>query len=547
MAKKQSDKVREAAQEKRLNNAIKTRVQEEMIAEALERQNDALDKGLKTIDLETILKQRISDIDDKQKEQIERKKELEKEIVEARKKYFGVNKKIATMIEADNEEKIKNLELDEQIYRDAKERALDQNALAMEYGAIIEESGDKAKALGDGIKGFVEGLPGGKFLSKQLGIQKLGDDLQEQVINNMIDGFDSDAGGSPLGMAKKGFGQVTAQVGVLARRLYALVMANPITALATAAIGLFMLFRKIDREARNLSNELSIGRDQLDGQLMSLKFQEAKFKALNLDASKLKSTLTTLSTEFRDLSLITAENAANIERFAQNAGVGGDEVAKLNKKLMVMTGLSFDAALNMQEQAAAMAEAEGVATGRVLGDIASAAEEFARFSQEGADGLAQAAIEAAKVGLSLSSVLKVADELLDFEKSITAEFEAQVVTGQALNLEGARQAALAGDEESLLQEIRSVAMGVNLETMNVIQKDAIAGAIGLSVSDLMRVSRGESLDKQDTMINLQKEGNEIALAAANNNKEKLAEISDNTKPTAGGGADNLTGLQFEMG
>ena len=129
MAKKQSDKVREAAQEKRLNNAIKTRVQEEMIAEALERQNDALDKGLKTIDLETILKQRISDIDDKQKEQIERKKELEKEIVEARKKYFGVNQKIATMIEADNEEKIKNLELDEQIYRDAKERALDQNAL----------------------------------------------------------------------------------------------------------------------------------------------------------------------------------------------------------------------------------------------------------------------------------------------------------------------------------------------------------------------------------------------------------------------------------
>ena len=91
MAKKQSDKVREAAQEKRLNNAIKTRVQEEMIAEALERQNDALDKGLKTIDLETILKQRISDIDDKQKEQIERKKELEKEIVEITNQGIEVN------------------------------------------------------------------------------------------------------------------------------------------------------------------------------------------------------------------------------------------------------------------------------------------------------------------------------------------------------------------------------------------------------------------------------------------------------------------------
>ena len=149
-----------------------------------------LDKGLKTIDLESILKQRISDIDDKQKEQIEKKKELEKEIVEARKKYFGVNQDIADMIEGDNRAKIKNLELDEQIYRDAKERALLQNEIAMEYGAIIEESGDKAKKLGDGIKGFVEGLPGGNFFSKQLGIDKLGDDLQEEVINNMIKGFD---------------------------------------------------------------------------------------------------------------------------------------------------------------------------------------------------------------------------------------------------------------------------------------------------------------------------------------------------------------------
>ena len=41
-----------------------------------------------------------------------------------------------------------------------------------------------------------------------------------------------------------------------------------------------------------------------------------------------------------------------------------------------MTGLSFDAALNMQRQAASMAKAEGLAVGRVLNDMATAAEEF---------------------------------------------------------------------------------------------------------------------------------------------------------------------------
>ena len=547
MAKKQSKAVREAAETKRLNNAIDRRLQEERIADAIERQNKALDEGLKTIDLETILKQKISDIDDKQKEQIAEKKELEKEIVEAKKKYFGANQDIARLIELENKKKIKGLELDEKNYRDAKERALLQNEVAMEYGAIIEESGDRAKALGDGIKGFVEGLPGGKFLSNQLGIQKLGDDLQEEVINNMIDGFDSNSGGSPLGMAKKGFGQVIKQVGVLGKRLFALVMANPFTALAAAALALVAIIRKIGKEARELANELSLAKDQLDGQLVSLKLQEAKFKVLNLDASQLKTTLSTLSEEFRDLSLITAANAANIEQFAQNAGIGGSEVAKLNKKLMVMEGLSFDAALNMQEQAAAMAKAEGLAVGRVLNDMATAAEDFARFSRDGADGLAEAAVAAAKLGLSLDGVLKASEGLLDFESSITKEFEAQVLTGQALNLERARQAALAGDQEGLIQEIRSVAMGVNLESMNVIQKDAIAGAIGISVSDLMRVSRGESLDKQQTQIDLQKKTNDILLNGFQENTDELKNIEENTKPTAVGGADNLTGLEFEMG
>jgi len=166
--------------------------------------------------------------------------------------------------------------------------------------------------------------------------------------------------------------------------------------------------------------------------------------------------------------------------------------------------------------------------GRILNDMASNAEKFARFSMQGAEGLAEAAVAANQMGLNLEKVLKVADDLLDFEQSITSEFEAQVLTGRALNLEAARQAALSGDQESLMREIKSVAMGVNLETMNVVQKDAIASAIGLSVSDLMRVSRGESLDKQDTQIDLQKKTNEILLASARGNEEKLDQIANNT-------------------
>jgi hypothetical protein len=403
---------------------------------------------------------------------------------------------------------------------------------------MIRKQGDAAKNLGDKIEGFFNSI-GGDTLVKSLGIENFGNTLQKEVMSNLA------TTGSLTNALGSSFGVVNKQVGALAKRLMALVISNPITALAAAAVGLFMMFRKIGRAQRELANELSFSKDQLDGQLVNLKLQEAKFKVLNLDASKLKSTLTTLSEEFRDLSLVTAENAANIEQFAQNAGIGGSEVAKLNKKLMIMEGLSFDAALSMQRQAAAMAKAEGLAVGRVLNDMASAAEDFARFSRDGADGLAEAAVAAAKLGLSLDGVLKASEGLLDFESSITKEFEAQVLTGQALNLEKARQAALAGDQEGLLQEIRSIAQGVNVESMNVVQKDAIAGAIGISVSDLMRVSRGESLDKQQTQIDLQKETNDILLNGFQKNTDELKNIEENTKQS-GATADNLTGVKFEV-
>ena len=422
---------------------------------------------------------------------------------------------------------------------EAQEKKLE---LMKEMEFSISKQGDLAKSVGDKIEGFLEAI-GGKSLTKALDIENFGNKMSKEVMENMVK-FDEVSGEATFNLGR-GLGTATKQVGALAKRLYALVLANPITALAAAAVGLFMLFRKINRAARDLANELSISKDQLDGQLVNLKLQEAKFKVLNLDADKLKGTLTTLSEEFRDLSLVTAENAANIEKFAQNSGIAGSEVAKLNKKLMVMEGLSFDAALSMQRQAAAMAKAEGLAVGRVLNDMASAAEDFARFSRDGADGLAEAAVAAAKLGLSLDGVLKASEGLLDFESSITKEFEAQVLTGQALNLERARQAALAGDQEGLLQEIRSIAMGVNVESMNVIQKDAIAGAIGISVADLMRVSRGESLDKQQTQIDLQKKTNDILLNGFQENTDELKNIEENTKQ-GGATADNLTGVKFEV-
>ena len=100
---------------------------------------------------------------------------------------------------------------------------------------------------------------------------------------------------------------------------------------------------------------------------------------IGLDCSKIKTTLSDIGKEFGSLENMTVANAANIEKFAQNAGVASSDVVKLNKTFMDLDGLSFDAATNVSKVAADLAKAAGVSTNKVIGDMSSSAADFARF------------------------------------------------------------------------------------------------------------------------------------------------------------------------
>ncbi len=144
-------------------------------------------------------------------------------------------------------------------------------------------------------------------------------------------------------------------------------------------------------------------------------------------------------------------------------------------------------------------------------------------------GFAQAAIEARKVGTSLDTILGAADKLLSFEESISAQFEAQVLTGRQLSLEKARQLALDGDMAGLTEEIQSIVGGVgDIETLNVIQKKiSIADAIGISVRDLTRISRGQEAQETETVQNKIDETNKILMEGLDVEREILENTKDN--------------------
>jgi hypothetical protein len=89
--------------------------------------------------------------------------------------------------------------------------------------------------------------------------------------------------------------------------------------------------------------------------------------------------------------------------------------------------------------------------------------------------------------MTLEQTKNISKQLLNFEDSIAAELEAELLTGIDLNLEKARYLALQGDSAGAAQELMKN-LGPNgllkFQKMNVIQQESIARALGMGVDEL---------------------------------------------------------------
>lgn len=124
----------------------------------------------------------------------------------------------------------------------------------------------------------------------------------------------------------------------------------------------------------------------------------------------------------------------------------------------------------------------------ILKDISSASSATLLTLQKFPGEVQKAAFETRKFGLSLSTVSKIGEGLLDFESSISAELEAELLTGKQLNLERARMAALTGDTATLAKEISAnFGSAAEFQDMNVIAQNAFAKSLGMTRDELADV------------------------------------------------------------
>jgi hypothetical protein len=152
----------------------------------------------------------------------------------------------------------------------------------------------------------------------------------------------------------------------------------------------------------------------------------------------------------------------------------------------------------------------------------------------GSDALTQAVINAQKLGVTLDSLGKIADNLLNFEQSISAELEAELITGRDLNLERARAAALMNDQVTLTEEVNRLVKdaGPDFEK-NRIAMQASANAIGISVEELAdMITQQKAVEKfKQNFQALDEKAIENSKTLSRDEKDRLRGISK-TKATA---------------
>ncbi len=188
--------------------------------------------------------------------------------------------------------------------------------------------------------------------------------------------------------------------------------------------------------------------------------------------------------------VFSAETLTEVADLTENMGLGAKEAANLAKmaKISGKELSTVTAEMEASFKSFVKTNKTGLNLKDVISDVgnASAAVSLSLGSQPAK--IQEAAMEARKLGLSLEQVDKIAGSLLDFESSIEAEMEAELLTGKQLNLDKARQLALNNDLAGVAKEIgKNQAILGAFSSGNRIQQEATAKAMGMSRDEMAKM------------------------------------------------------------
>lgn len=491
------------------------------IEKQINKNNDLRNKSLI---IETSLSQQISDVDKKRINQIFIKNQalqkqgndlakimaMSKEERDIRKDEIDALQTKISRNEKYLDTSLKNLSNSAQQLLYSKEQRQELEKSNTEREKEKKHLEDQAKLLGlggaavEGIDKALEELGLGK-LSKALGVEAVKEKMQEVAEEIQKAGGDVNSFANKMKVLKSGISEAGNNVMSSLR--------DPLSVTLFVVTELVEAMKEVDHGAGKAAKNFGISYHsalELKGEMNQIAGTSLD---VNLTTGKLVESFTTLNNAFGTFAELSKESLVTFTKLTQQAGLSNEAAIALTKNSILNNKTVEETTSEYlgQVEAFKLQTGSAVNTRLVLEDISKISSATALTLGNTPAALAEAAVTARSLGLSIETVNQAAGQLLDFQSSIESELEAELLTGKDLNLEEARRAALNGDIATLSKEIsKNIGTAADFSKMNVLQQEALAKSVGMSREDLAK-----TLMDQEVLTKLKAKEGETAQEAFN--------------------------------
>ena len=270
-------------------------------------------------------------------------------------------------------------------------------------------------------------------------------------------------------------------------------------AIAAFAVGNFVkAVNDLDERTTSAARNLNMSRDQ--AMKLAMNLNDASKNIAGITGKDAQLAVEQFADTLGTTVAISAEDAVNFATMTKQLGLATNEAAQLETLSLAIGQSSKSITQNIigEVKFSNYRNKAAIDYKKVLKDVGNANAAILLSVKGQGKGLGDAGAAARRLGLDLNKVDAIAGSLLNFEESISAELEAELLTGKDLNLEEARRFALNNDMAGLTAEIaKNVGNAEQFGKMNRLQQEAIAKAVGMTREEL-----AASLMEQEALTKL---------------------------------------------
>jgi hypothetical protein len=279
-------------------------------------------------------------------------------------------------------------------------------------------------------------------------------------------------------VGSSGFGAMKAGMGGLVDKTK--IAQATLTYLITAGFKADVQITKLAKSLTQTKNEAEITRENLAGMARASGDNFITTEKLVESTIKLGQQLGIAQTFSADLTKEFTTLTGKIGLSEEAAGGLAKLTVASGKNARIVTNEALGTAQALQSQAGLQLDNRQILeeTGKVSGQL------LANFKGNPV-AIAAAVTQTKLLGTTLEQTKKQSSSLLDFRSSIEDQLNAQLITGEQLNLENARALALAGDQAGVAKELSNQGMNFSkFSRLNVLAQNDYAKALGLSSDEL---------------------------------------------------------------